>query len=199
MILSERYDDDIGLSNDPPQGSGVTMTCATEPAVAVHTGLGNKMSTRSGEDPAASMEEIDREECLMLVGSLSVGRLAVSLTGEPPLVVPINFMLDGEVVVFRSDPGTKLQALSERPGGERIGRHPNASFQVDLIDPVHRTGWSVLIRGVAYAAEVDEVAHLDLESWAPGHKDHLVRLVPTSITGRRIRTPELPWDTRGYL
>lgn len=182
------------------QGSGGDDEVAQHNRLlALHPGWGTTMSTPSPDDPAASMEVIDRQECLQLVGSLSVGRLAVSLTGEPPLVVPINFVLDGEVVVFRSAPGTKFEALSERPDAQRIGRHPNASFQVDMIDPVHRTGWSVLIRGVAYPAEADEVADVDLESWAPGHQRHLVRLVPTSITGRRIRTPELPWDTRGYL
>ena len=108
------------------------------------------------EAPSATLEEIDRDECLDLVGSVSVGRIAVALPGGPPFVVPVNYALDGDVVVFRSDPGSKLFALREQP----------VSFQVDAVDPVRRTGWSVLIQGIAQEVAQDEVEHLVVESWA---------------------------------
>lgn len=91
--------------------------------------------------------------------------------------------------MLRSDIGHKLRAL----------RHQPVSFQVDEIDPFHRTGWSVLVSGVASEAAPADVAHLFVEPWAPGEKDHWVRLVPATVTGRRIRLPELPVDTRGDL
>jgi nitroimidazol reductase NimA-like FMN-containing flavoprotein (pyridoxamine 5'-phosphate oxidase superfamily) len=136
-----------------------------------------------------ALEELEHEECLRLVASMSIGRVAVTVEGAPPLVVPVNYALDGEVVVFRSGPGTKLHASRETP----------VSFQVDQIDPFHRTGWSVLIRGVAYQATQREITHLVIEPWASGDKHHWIRVLPTAITGRRIRLPEVPWDTRGYL
>jgi hypothetical protein len=73
------------------------------------------------------------------------------------------------------------------------------SFQVDLIDPFHHSGWSVLIRGVAHEATAREVAHLAIDAWAPGDKRHWIRVLPTAISGRKIRHPDVPWDTRGYL
>ena len=127
----------------------------------------------------ATLDELDHDECLHLVSSLSVGRVAVAAEGAPPLVVPVNYVLDGEVIVFRSGAGSKLHALRDEP----------ISFQVDLIDPVHHTGWSVLIRGIAYEAAAREVAHLKIEPWPPGAKHHWIRLLPTSVTGRRIRPP----------
>jgi nitroimidazol reductase NimA-like FMN-containing flavoprotein (pyridoxamine 5'-phosphate oxidase superfamily) len=106
-----------------------------------------------------------------------------------PLVVPVNFVLDGSVVVFRTAGGGKVDGLRSGP----------ISFQVDGIDPFHRTGWSVLVEGVAYEATRWEVRHLDLSPWAPGQKDRWIRLVPTSITGRRIRKEYLLFDSRGYM
>jgi hypothetical protein len=73
------------------------------------------------------------------------------------------------------------------------------SFQIDQIDPSRRTGWSVLIQGVAYEATPSQVEHLHLRPWAPGQKRHWVRILPVEITGRRIRLPELQVDSRGYL
>jgi nitroimidazol reductase NimA-like FMN-containing flavoprotein (pyridoxamine 5'-phosphate oxidase superfamily) len=137
----------------------------------------------------ATLDELEHDECITLVRSMSIGRLAVAVDERGPLVVPVNYVLDGEVVVFRSGPGSKLYALRDTP----------VSFQVDSIDPFHRTGWSVLIRGVAHEVTEKEVEHLDVEPWGPGAKRHWIRLLPTSVTGRNIRLPDLPGDTRGYL
>ena len=140
-------------------------------------------------DGSGPLEEIGREECLRLLASLSVGRIAVALPGEPPLVVPVNYVLDGEVVVFRSEPGSKVHAARKQP----------VSFEVDYVDPFHQTGWSVLVQGAAYEATAREVRNLWVVPWAGGKKDHWIRIVPKGISGRRIRRPEaLPLDQRGY-
>lgn len=136
-----------------------------------------------------TLEELAREDCLAFLGASVVGRLAVAVPGEAPLVVPVNFVLDGDTVVFRSDEGSKVAAL-------RLGP---VAFEADFVDPVHRTGWSVLVRGVGYEATPWEIGHLGLESWVRGAKVHWVRIVPASITGRRIRPAEAVLDVRGYL
>ena len=137
----------------------------------------------------AALDVLKRGECLKLIASMSIGRLALVVDERGPLVVPVNYVLDGEVVVFRSGPGSKLHALRDTP----------VSFQVDLIDPFHHSGWSVLIRGVAHEVTPREVAHLVIDTWAPGDKRHWIRVLPTAISGRKIRHPDVPWDTRGYL
>ena len=131
----------------------------------------------STEPERPSLQHIPRDECLKLLASLPVGRLAIASPGAPPLVVPVNYVLDGEIVVFRSDPGEKVLLLRGSP----------VSFQIDQIDASSRTGWSVLVQGVAYEATPREVEHLRIEPWAPGEKSHWVRIVPASITGRRIQ------------
>jgi hypothetical protein len=140
-------------------------------------------------DAGPALEELVRQECLDLLSACSIGRVAVPVAGDGPLVVPVNYVLDGDVVVFRSDPGTKLTAVQLGP----------ISFQVDQLDFLRRTGWSVLVRGLAYEATHWETDHIPLDPWAGGDKHHWVRLVPSSITGRRIRLPELLLDGRGYL
>jgi nitroimidazol reductase NimA-like FMN-containing flavoprotein (pyridoxamine 5'-phosphate oxidase superfamily) len=138
---------------------------------------------------SAAYEELAREECLQLLASFAVGRVALVTVEGSVLVVPVNYVLDGEVIVFRSDPGEKLDAIH--------GRH--ASFQIDYIDPHKRTGWSVLVRGTAHRASHREIAHLNVESWVGGDKQVWVRVVPRSITGRRLAAVDIPLDSRGYL
>jgi len=131
------------------------------------------------------VEHLSREECLELLSRGGVGRVAVALPGGPPLVLPVNYALDGDVVVFRTDPGSKLDALREHP----------ASFQVDCIDPLHRTGWSVLIQGFAYETSPGD---LEVEPWDTGPKAHWVRIYAGGITGRRLTLAQVDVDPRGY-
>lgn len=140
-------------------------------------------------DHAQGLQELSREECLQYLASRGVGRLAVAAPEAPPIVVPVNYVLDGDVVVFRSGTGPKLRAIRGTP----------VSFQIDEIDPLHRTGWSVLVRGKAYEATHWEIDHLTLESWTPGDKGHWVRVVPDAITGRRVVQPDAFVDLGGYV
>jgi uncharacterized protein len=123
----------------------------------------------------ATLEEIPREECLALLATEEVGRLAVNwATG--PLVVPVNFVLDGETIVFRSGPGTKLRALAGRPVG----------FQVDHFDGARRVGWSVLARGRAREVSARQYEGLPVDPWVPDDKAHWVAIKILELSGRRI-------------
>ena len=130
-------------------------------------------------------EVIYREECLRLLEEEQVGRVGVSDHGSP-LVLPVNYVLDGDTVVFRTAPGTKLDAAMRSP----------VAFEVDEIDHTTRSGWSVVIRGVAEEVTSfsgpgvrERLESLPLQPWAPGEKAHLVRITPRSITGRRVGVP----------
>jgi nitroimidazol reductase NimA-like FMN-containing flavoprotein (pyridoxamine 5'-phosphate oxidase superfamily) len=135
-----------------------------------------------------TIDDIAVEECFELLRRCTVGRVAVNVEHMGPLVVPVNFALDGEVIVFRTEDGTKLRLLDQGP----------ISFEVDSFDHVHHTGWSVLVRGVAYEADQWEVRDVELEPWVGGAKAHWVRLVPGAVTGRRVSAAGLPFDDRGY-
>ena len=135
-----------------------------------------------------AFEELTRDECIELLGTQTVGRVAVVVDDGSPLVVPGNYAVDGDVAVFRTGPGSKLAGLRTQP----------VSFEVDDFDGYRRTGWSVLVRGVCY--EVNERdAGTSPDSWAPGEKSHWVRVAPMEITGRRITWSGPSIDARGYL
>jgi len=60
-------------------------------------------------DEHAGLDVLEREECLRLLGEEVVGRLGFVDLGQP-LILPVNFELDGDVVVFRSAESTKLRS-----------------------------------------------------------------------------------------
>ena len=133
-------------------------------------------------------EELSRSECVELLESHAVGRIAVVVDDGSPLVVPVNYVMDAESVVFRTGPGSKLGGLRTQP----------LSFEVDAHDPYRRTGWSVLVRGVAF--EIDESdACEDPGPFAPGQKAHWVRIATMEISGRRISWSGPSVDARAYL
>jgi nitroimidazol reductase NimA-like FMN-containing flavoprotein (pyridoxamine 5'-phosphate oxidase superfamily) len=142
-------------------------------------------------------EVLTHDECMALLETQPVGRLAV-VAGRYPFVVPVNFAVDHGIIVFRTGPGTKLDAAS----------HQNVAFQVDEIDPVQRSGWSVLVTGMAEVVTdrhddgLSQRSHdLPIDPYEGGEKDRWVRILPSSVTGRRISPGDLPppFDARGYL
>ncbi len=132
---------------------------------------------------ANKMIELERPECLRLLQSCAVGRLAVAIGDGAPMIRPVNYVYDprSQAVVFRTAPGSKLYAL---------GDATRAAFEVDGIDDASRTGWSVIISGVTEEvtnpAELRRLGRLDVQPWEPGEKAHWVRIRAWTVSGRRI-------------
>lgn len=112
-----------------------------------------------GLDPGA-LEEIGAAECWQLLATQAVGRVAV-IVGHYPLVFPVNYALSEKSILYRTGTGTKLHSI----------HRSNVTFEVDSIDPVHRSGWSVMVKGVAQELNADRqraaVSQAELE--APNH------------------------------
>lgn len=131
----------------------------------------------------AEMRELEREECLELLRRSSFGRLAVDAGGPAPAIRPVNYVFDEESqsVLFRTDYGSKLHALLLKE---------EAAFEIDEVDPVRRTGWSVVVVGTAEQVsnpfELRRLEHAGLEPWAPGPKPHWMRIRARTVTGRRL-------------
>jgi uncharacterized protein len=131
-------------------------------------------------------QELTKTECFGLLARQRVGRIAV-IDDLGPLVFPVNYVLDRHMVVFRTDEGTKLDAA---------WRGSPVAFEIDEIDALSRTGWSVLVRGEAIEvtdpAELERLRELPIEPWAPGAKAHYARILPAAVTGRRISATRTP-------
>jgi nitroimidazol reductase NimA-like FMN-containing flavoprotein (pyridoxamine 5'-phosphate oxidase superfamily) len=95
--------------------------------------------------------------------------------------LPVNFLVDGQDVLFRTGPGSKLASLD-------VGRY--VGFEVDSYDTATHSGWSVVVNGLAEIVEDDDdIARLDalgLAPWGAAEDQTWVRIRPASITGRRI-------------
>ena len=103
--------------------------------------------------------------------------------------MPVNHLVEDRTILFRSGPGMKLE------GGEVAP----IAFQADSIDPVHHTGWSVLVRGVT-TIEDRHAEDSEPHPWAGDvGRTILVRLWPQHVSGRRIVAGALDWDPKGYL
>lgn len=129
------------------------------------------------------LEVLERAECLQLLGNAVIGRVAVS-SGALPIILPVNFLLDGERILMRTGKGTKLDhALA----GAVV------AFEVDDIDRWRHQGWSVAVTGVATVVDdPDDLVRIEclpLAHWAPGDGEHVVALSAELVTGRRIPVP----------
>jgi nitroimidazol reductase NimA-like FMN-containing flavoprotein (pyridoxamine 5'-phosphate oxidase superfamily) len=145
----------------------------------------------------AELQVLTTDECYRLLATQQIGRLGVNAE-HYPLIFPVNYALERDVIVMRMAPGTKLAAAD----------HANVAFEVDEIDQRTRSGWSVLVRGLAeevtpaHRAElITRTQDTGLTSWAPGEHGHWVRLIPHAISGRRIVPGRLPppFETAAYL
>ncbi len=130
------------------------------------------------------VEELPVAECWALLESTAVGRLAVDVAGRPD-IFPINFVVDGHTVVFRSGAGTKL-------AGAILNRH--VAFEIDGYLPDERCAWSVVIKGSAreIASMFDRyrAEDLPLYPWVASDKPDFVRIDPSEVTGRRFHVAD---------
>lgn len=136
----------------------------------------------------AGLEILSFADCLRLLGSVPVGRVGFLADGEV-VILPVNHLMDGPDVVFRTRAGSKLSS---------VGSKNLVGFEADSYDPRAHCGWSVVLSGFTEVVEDDDeierLSELGLESWAGavGEDASWIRIRPTSVTGRRTRAAASP-------
>jgi uncharacterized protein len=99
--------------------------------------------------------------------------------GALPAILPVQYLLWDDDVVFRTAPGTKLTAALL---GAVVG------FEIDGTEDDLSHGWSVLV--VGHATEVRDPAtlalarQLPLQPWSAAERDHFVRIPTEHMSGR---------------
>jgi len=134
----------------------------------------------------ASLKVLSDEVCRFLLSTEEVGRIAFLDTDGYPVVLPVNYYLEDDFVVFRTAPGAKLR---------EIPLH-RVAFQVDHLSPMSRSGWSVLVQG--HGEEVTNaidplhavLREAKVDPWVPGDKPDWVAIQIHRISGRRIVRPQ---------
>lgn len=122
-------------------------------------------------------------ECLRRLRGQELGRIVTRVRDNVD-IFPVNYVLDGDDVVFRTAEGTKLFELTVED---------EVLFEVD--DHTDDDAWSVVVRGRARAltaaAEIEAADALPLRPWTPTLKRTYVRIAPTTVSGRAfLRGPE---------
>lgn len=134
----------------------------------------------SGTIAQEGTEVLGEDECRALLTGAKIGRVGVCV-GAMPAIFPVNFVVDGDSIVFRTAEGTKLNAATHQTV---------VAFECDRVDEFEHSGWSVLAVGMARAVtdpdEIERLRRLPLRPWAAGHRECFVRIPLDLVTGRRV-------------
>jgi hypothetical protein len=132
-----------------------------------------------------TLEHLSRDQCLRLMGQVPLGRIVYTRQALPAVEL-VNFALDDGDIVIRTDSGGRLAAAT---------RGAVVAFETDSVDVATHAGWSVTIVGYSRAVtDGEDVLRLEqtgLDPWAPGKRDHFIRISPTFVNGRRITAGRL--------
>lgn len=130
--------------------------------------------------PGRALRELSRDESVALLETVPVGRVGVSIDALP-VILPVNFIVVDRCIIFRTVPGTKLDAAMVRSV---------AAFEADDHAADGSWGWSVLVRGYAHdmkdGSAIAEAALLRAWAFPRGEANHVVGIEMTMVSGRRF-------------
>ena len=129
------------------------------------------------------LEVLSHPECIALLAAHQLGRVGVNL-GKYPAVLPVNYAMLGDDIVFRSALGAKLTAALE---------DAVVAFEVDAVERDQGLAWSVIVVGragwLADGPDRDQAERLHLAPLAPEPHDYFIRITPERVSGRRFQLP----------
>jgi uncharacterized protein len=134
---------------------------------------------------AARNVEVPANECLGLLGSVDVGRIAWAHDGAAR-ILPVNHRILNGRVMIRT--GANSDLATQAPGTA-------VAFEVDSVDFWRLTGWSVVVNGICQVVDdagIRSLATESLTSWVEGAKATVLTIDPTSMTGRRLTPGPVP-------
>ena len=135
----------------------------------------------SDRDLIATIESVPPTTCWNLLATTTFGRVGLLVDGKTE-VLPVNYAIDGESILFRTGEGTVLTQASLTV----------VAFETDYVDPRDHSGWSVMIQGFAQDigdaidATSERLKRLSLVTWAPGTRANWIHIKPDKVTGRRL-------------
>ncbi len=166
---------ELGLDRGAPR----PCSTAVPPApAAIVSGM------TSGADPGrGETVELSADECLRLLCTHRFGRLAVAVGEGVPAIRPLQYAFDARTksIIVRIGEGSTLHAVTHSA---------KAAFEIDCVDASTKTGWSVIVVGVAIViasqAEVDRLEQSGAVAWGLGEPTRWVQLPVRTVSGRRI-------------
>jgi nitroimidazol reductase NimA-like FMN-containing flavoprotein (pyridoxamine 5'-phosphate oxidase superfamily) len=135
--------------------------------------------SRALPPPGDVIDPLSEAECRRLLARQTLGRVGIT-SGGLPLILPVHYLYEDGVIVFRTGAGTKLRAAAN---GDVL------AFEVDEYDSRSGRGWSVMVLGRATVVTTDheQEGFPILDDAVPGdERRHYVRLFCELVTGRMI-------------
>jgi len=147
------------------------------------------MIESSPEVAPRRVEQIARDEALRLLASVPYGRVVFTLAALPA-IRPVNHLVDEGDIVIRTRRLTGISAaLATQAAAVEQASDLVVAYEADLIDPVERTGWSVVVTGLARQVEDPErLARIAdrLQPWVDSAMDAAIAITPEIVDGIRL-------------
>jgi nitroimidazol reductase NimA-like FMN-containing flavoprotein (pyridoxamine 5'-phosphate oxidase superfamily) len=136
-------------------------------------------SRQDEHDPERRFEQLSIEQCHQYLRATSVGRVGWS-GDNGPLILPVAYVLQGNVIVFRtSETGPMAELAEPQP----------VAFEIDAFDPSRRDAWSVSVVGQSQrAAPVSDAAEAEPDPvpWVTGNRQLRIAITMDRVTGRLL-------------
>ena len=130
------------------------------------------------------LSTISPDRCLALLGSVPFGRVVFTHRALPA-IRPVNHIVDNGNIIIRSSLGSGITGA--------VGDGTVVAYEADQIDAESRTGWSVVVTGMArLVKDPEDLARYEqlLEPWVDGRKDCVIRIPADLVTGYQlVRSP----------
>lgn len=135
------------------------------------------------DSAAGTAVALDRAEAIRLLSRIAYGRV-VFTRDALPAIRPVDHLVetDGRIIVRTRLTSRSTSAIPADPGVV-------VAYEADEIDPRTRTGWSVVVTGLARpVTEPDRIRRYErlLRPWTAGSMDTVLEIEPTIVTGVRL-------------
>ncbi|MEV2225948.1 pyridoxamine 5'-phosphate oxidase family protein [Nocardia vinacea] len=132
---------------------------------------------------ARAIVELDRAVALTLLATVPIGRVVFSRNALPA-IRPVNHFVDddGRIIV-------RTRLTSRLTSAVRGNSDVVVAYEADEIDPHQRTGWSVVVTGLARpVTDPGRIARYEslLHSWVDQLMDTVIEIEPSIVTGIRL-------------
>lgn len=128
-----------------------------------------------------SLRELTRAEAMTLLASVPIGRLVFTHRAMPA-IRPVNHLIENGNIVVGLTPGSAIAASAGTAGTV-------VAYEADALDAEQRTGWSVVVVGVA-RLEVNAQAiaryRTVVHPWLAGATQDFITISAEVVTGFRL-------------
>lgn len=125
------------------------------------------------------LRQLSYDECVRRLDAGGVGRVAVT-EHALPAIVPVNFVMSGAGILFRTEPGGMLAHGCD---GTIV------AFEIDGVEADGSGGWSVLVVGTArllHGSDAVRAVEAGLRSAIGADRDQFVAISLGQVSGREV-------------